>query len=88
MKNEIIAAGGLDAAFDDVPGDHGAGQAVVVGPLPAEVGGRGPDGHRCVGHPPGDDDVRAVVQAVDDAPRAEVGVGRQRLAQPEFFGAG
>ena len=87
-KEREIAAGGLDAAFDDVAGDHGAGQAVVVGPGPAEVRGRGPDGHRRIGHPAGDDDVRAPVQAVDDAPGAQVGVGRQRRAQPEFRGAG
>ena len=82
-----VAAGGLDAAFDHVAGDHGPGEAVVVGSAPAEVRGRGPDRHRGVGHPAGDDDVRAVVEAVDDAPGAQVGVGRQRLAQAEFVGA-
>ena len=83
-----IAAGGLDAAFDHVAGDHGTGQLVIVGPVPAEMRGRRRDGHRCVGDPAGHDDVGATVEAVDDAPGAQVGVGRQRRAQSQLLGAG
>ena len=87
-KNAIVAAGRLDAAFDDVARGHRAGETVVIVAGPAEVRGGRPDDHRRVGDPAGDDDVGAAVEAVDDAPRAEVGVGGQRSgrAEPEFGG--
>ena len=81
-----VAAGGLDAAFDDVAGGDGTGERVVVGAAPAEVRGGRSDDHRRVGDPAGDDDVGAGVEAVDDAPRAEVGVGGERGAEAEFGG--
>ncbi len=79
-----VAAGGLDAAFDHVSGDDGTGQLLIVGPSPAEMCGRGPDGHRCVGDPAGDDDVGAAVETVDNAPGAQVGVGGQWRTEPQF----
>ena len=87
-EERVVAAGGLRAALDDVAGGDGAGQRVVVGAGPAEVGGGGPDDERRVGDPAGDDDVGAGVEAVGDAPRPEVGVGGQRRApKPEFGSA-
>ena len=68
------------------PAATAPGERVVVGAAPAEVGGGGPDDHRRVGDPAGDDDVGAGVEAVDDAPRAEVGVGGERGAEAEFGG--
>ena len=38
----VVAAGGLGAALDDVPGHHRAGQPVPVGPA-ASRGARPPD---------------------------------------------
>jgi len=72
----VIAAGGLSAAFDDVPGHHRSGQSVIVVPGPAEVCGSRPDHYGRIGDPAGDHDVGTGVQALDDAPRAQVGVGR------------
>ena len=63
-----------------------ARQRVVVGARPAEVRRGGPDDHRGVGDPAGDHDVGAGTQAIDDAPRPEISVGRQRRAEPEFLG--
>ncbi|MCY1423761.1 hypothetical protein D9M71_394840 [compost metagenome] len=88
-----IAAGALRAAFDDVPGECGLGQPVVVVPGPAEFVHQGGADHRAVHHPAGDDDVRAEPQRLGDARRAEVGVGRyahrrQRLAAEHFHAAG
>ncbi len=71
-----IAAGGLGAAFDDVPGGNCSGDGVVIFPVPTEVRRGWSDDHRCVGDAPGDDDVGAGVQTVDDAPGAQIGVGR------------
>ena len=71
-----IAAGALRAAFDDVPGEGGLGQSVVVVPGPAELVHQGGADHRAVDHPAGDHDVRAQAQGLDDARRAEVGVER------------
>ena len=87
-EERVVAAGGLYAAFDDVAGDHRSGELVVVGAGPAEVRGRRSDDHRRVGDPAGDDDVGPVVEAVDDAPRAQVGVRGQRGAEPKFRRAG
>ena len=87
-EERVVAAGGLHAAFDDVARHHGAGELVVVGSAPAEVCGGRADDHRRVGHPAGHDDVGAARQAVDDAPRAQVGVGGQRFAEPQFIRPG
>ena len=83
-----VAPGGLRAAFDDVSGDDGTGQGVEIVSVPTEVRGGGADDHRGVGDPAGDHDVGAGVQAVHDAPAAEIGVGGQRRAETEFAGAG
>jgi len=82
-----VAAGGLSAAFDDMAGGDRAGERVVVGSGPAEVGGGRSDDHGGVGDPAGDDDVGAGLQAVHDAPGAEVGVGGQWGAEAELAGA-
>nr|CRL72578.1 hypothetical protein CPGR_00948 [Mycolicibacter nonchromogenicus] len=87
-EERVIAAAGLHAALDDVPGDHGAGQPVVVRAAPAEVRGCGPHDHRCVGDPAGDHHVGAAGQAFDDSPGAQVGVRRQRAAQAKLGGTG
>ncbi|CRQ82760.1 hypothetical protein PAERUG_E16_London_17_VIM_2_04_14_02801 [Pseudomonas aeruginosa] len=71
-----IAACALRAAFDDVPGEGGLGQSVVVVPGPAELVHQGGADHRAVDHPAGDHDIRAQAQGLDDARRAEVGVER------------
>ena len=79
-----VAAGGLHTAFDDVARGHRTREPVVIVAAPAEVGGGRADDDRRVGHPPGDDDVGAAVEAVDDAPRTEIGVGRKRCAETEL----
>ena len=73
-----VAAGGLGAAFDDVARGDGTGECVVVRAGPAEVGGGRADDHRGVGDAAGDDDIGPGVQAFDDAPGTEVGVGGQQ----------
>ena len=85
-KEREVAAGRLNPAFDDVARGHGTGETVVIVAGPAEVRGGRPDDDRCVGHPAGDDDVGAAFEAVDDAPRAEVGVGRQRSPETQLAG--
>ena len=86
-EERIVTAGGLRPALDDVARGDRARQPVVVGATPAVVCGGRPDDDRRVGDAAGDDDVRAGVQAVDDAPRSEVGVGRQRRAPPDVAAA-
>ena len=86
-EERVVAAGRLGAALEDVAGDGGAGEGVVVGRRPAEVRGRRADDERGVGDPAGDDDVGAGVETGDDPPGAEVGVGGQRRAEAELVGA-
>ncbi len=83
----VVAAGGLRAAFEHVPGHHGPGQRVIVRSPPAEVGRGRPHHQRGIGDPAGDHHVGAAVQAFDDAPGAEVGIGRHRAPQPQLLGA-
>ena len=71
-----VAAGALCATLDDVPGQCGLGQVVVVVPRPAELMHQRCADHRAVHHPAGDDDVCAQAQGFDNAGSAEVGVGR------------
>ena len=82
-----VAAGGLGAALDDVTGDHGTGQLVVLLGRPAEPPDRRPDHDRGVGDPPGDHDVGAGLERAGDAERAEVGVGGERPGEAELGGA-
>ncbi len=77
-----VAARGLGAALEDVAGDDGARELVVLLGCPAVVRDRGPDDQRGVGDPAGDDHVGAAAQGGGDAEAAEVGVGRER-AVPE-----
>lgn len=70
----VVAAGGLGAAFEDVSGDDGSGEAVVVVGCPAEVGDGGSGDEGGVGDASGDDDVGAFAEAGGDADAAEVGV--------------
>lgn len=70
----VVAAGGLGAAFQDVTGDDGAGEAVVRVRRPAEVGDGGPGDQRRVGDPTGHHDVRALAQTGGDPGTTEVGV--------------
>ena len=69
------AAGGLCAALDQVAGDGGAGDPVVVGGFPAEVGEAGAHGEGRIGHAAGDDDVSAGAEGLGDRCGAEIGVG-------------
>ncbi|MNI47633.1 hypothetical protein D3C73_1021630 [compost metagenome] len=70
-----VAAGALRAAFDDMAGEGGLGELVVVVPRPAEfMHQRGAD-HGTVDHATGDHDVRAKTKGFDNARRTEVGVG-------------
>ena len=87
-EERVVAAGGLRAALDDVPGRHRPGERVEVVQLPAEVRGCRADDERGVGHPAGDDDVRAGLQAGGDPPAAEVGVRRDGLAEAELGRSG
>ncbi len=73
----VVAAGGLRAALQYVPGDDRAREGVVRVRRPAEVRGGGPGDERGVGDPPGDDDVGARAQTGGDAVAAEVGVRGQ-----------
>ena len=81
-----VAAGGLGAALDDVPGHDGAGQRVEVVASPAVVRDRRPDDHRRVGDPAGDHDVGPAVQGLGDAEGAEVRVGGEDVAELELLG--
>ena len=65
-----VAASGLGAALQDVPGDHRTGQRVVRRGLPAEVRHRRPDDQRGVGDPAGHDHVGAAPQRGGDAEAA------------------
>src|SRR6201999_798923 len=80
VQERIVAPGGLGPALDDVPGQHGTGQGVEVVPVPAVPPGGRPGDQRGVGDPGADHDVGPGGQGVGDAPAAEVGVGRDRLA--------
>ena len=71
----VVAAGCLGAALDDMAGNRGTGEGVEVGTSPPEVGRRRTDDERGVGDAAGDHDVGAALEAGDDAPGAEVGVG-------------
>ena len=82
-EERVVAAGGLHAALDDVARGHRTRQPVVIVPTPTEMGGGRAHDDRRVGDTAGDDDVGATIKAVDDAPRAEIGVGRQRSAEAE-----
>lgn len=71
----VVPAGGLGAALQDVPGDDGPGEGVVVVRPPAEVGGGGAGDEGGVGDPAGDDDIGPGAQTGGDTVAAEVGVG-------------
>ncbi len=74
VEEAVVAAGGLRAALDDVPGGDGAGQGLPVVAAPAVPPGGGADDQAGVGDPRADDDVGARLQRRRDAPPAEVGV--------------
>ena len=89
-EERVVTARRLRAAFDDMAGNHCAGESVVIAASPAEVCSRRADHHRGIGHPSGDHDVGTGVQAFDDAPGAQIGVGCQGRvhAEPKFGGSG
>ena len=78
-EERVVAAGGLGAALDDVPGRHRAGQDVPVVDRPVVVPGGGTADHRRVGDSPGHHDVGAAAQGLGDSPAAQVGVGGDEL---------
>ena len=79
LEERVVAAGGLRAALQDVARDHRRSEPVPVRPAPAEVPRRRPDHDRRVRDARGNDDVGAAVERLDDAPGAEVSVGRDRV---------
>src|SRR5690606_1110238 len=94
-----VAAGGLRAALEDVAGDGAGGHPVPVVLGPAELVDHRGEGEAGVGRPPGDDDIGAALERLDDGAGAEVGVrahdavahGGQRRArlhvlQPDALG--
>ena len=74
-----VAAGGLAAAFDQMPGERAGGEAVPVLGRPAELVDQRAQGHGAVDHAAGDDDIGARIQRRRDRERAEVGVGTRQL---------
>jgi hypothetical protein len=78
MEERVVAAGGLTAALDHMACRQRTGQAVPVVALPAELPGRGGHHHRRIGHPWGNDDVGPLIERIDHAPAAEIGVGGHR----------
>ncbi|MCY1427669.1 hypothetical protein D9M71_435260 [compost metagenome] len=88
-----VATGALGATLDQVAGEGGLGQLVVVAPGPAEFMDQGGTDHRTVHHPAGDDDIGALFQRCHYARRAQVGIdrdahGRQRGATEHLPDAG
>ena len=84
-----VAAGGVGAALDDVPGDHRAGDLVVGRPvgLPAVRGHARADHEAGIGDAAGDDHVGALPQGRRDAGASQVGVGGERSVEAEIGGA-
>ena len=78
VGERVVAAGGLRAALDHVPGHHGSGESVQVFRAPAVPGRGRPDDQRGVGDPRADDDVRSGPQRGRNPPAAEVGVRGDR----------
>ena len=74
----VIAAGGLRATFDDVPGGHRPGDLVEAFRPPPVPPCSGSDGERGVGDASGDDDGGAFLQGARDSEPTEVGVRGQR----------
>src|SRR3989442_1713442 len=68
-------AGDWGAALDGVPGQGGAGEAIVIVFAPAEVVGGGGGGEGGMGDTSGDDDAPAARQRFDYRRCADVGVG-------------
>jgi hypothetical protein len=81
VEERVVAPGHLGAALDDVARHDAAGELVVVGGRPSVVPGCRPAGDRGVGDAPGDHDVGAFRERVDDAETAEVGVGGEETAR-------
>ena len=81
VKERVVTAGRLTAAFDHVPSDDGAGKLVEVGALPAVMPGGRSAHDSCVGDATGDHDVGTLVERFDDAECAEVGVGAHVLRE-------
>ncbi|MNQ75651.1 hypothetical protein D3C85_904550 [compost metagenome] len=88
-----VATGALGATLDQVAGEGGLGQLVVVAPGPTELVDQGGADHRTVHHPASDDDIGALFQRGHYARRAQVGVdrdaqGRQRGAAEHLADTG
>ncbi len=84
VKKRVVAAGGLGSTLDDVARRDSTGQLIEIISLPTEMVSGGTDDHRSVGDTSGDHDIGVGRQCFDDAPGAEVRVGRQRGAESEF----
>src|SRR5438093_471100 len=78
-EERVVAARRLRAAFDDVAGDHRAGETVPVVARPAMAPRGRTDRERGVGGPAGDDDVGPTRQCLGDPPPTDIGVGGQDL---------
>ncbi len=62
-----------------MPCRHRPGELIPIAALPAVVPRRRSAHHRGVGHTPGHDDIRTLLQRVDDSPATEVGIGCQKV---------
>jgi hypothetical protein len=82
----VVAAGGLRAAFDQVPGQAALRELVEVVGRPAEVRDQRRQRHRAVHAAAGDDDVGARGKRRRDRERAEVGVGAHHLGRERRAG--
>ena len=72
-----VPACALRAALDDVAGDDSGGHAIPIVRRPAELEHHRRQRHGCVSYAPGDDDVGAALERLDDPCRTYVRVRRQ-----------
>ena len=70
-----LAAGGMHAAFEQVPDERGSADPVPVVECPPELVADRRDEQRRIGEPPADDELRVLLEAIDDRLGAEVSVG-------------
>src|SRR5205823_10762753 len=74
-------AGNLRAAFDQVAGNRGPGNMIVVVHRPAEMCDTRRDGETWIGHAAGDDNIGAAIERVDDRRGADVSVGGDKRVE-------
>ena len=87
-----VAASALRATLDDVAGEGGVGQFVMILPGPAELMDQRCTDHCAVDHSAGDDDISAQSQRFDNARCTEIRIDghahrRQGRASEHFVNA-